>query len=66
MYSRSFVTSSSVRSRTFVSSDRPSALQTPPRAFDRPMPKMYVRPTSSRFSRGRFTLAIRAKSPPAS
>src|ERR687888_780469 len=56
---RSFVISSSVRSRTFSSGESPSSAQTR-RAVEEPMPKIYVSPTSSRFSRGRFTPAIRA------
>src|SRR5215213_4602013 len=59
MYPRSFVISSSVRSRTFSSAFRPSSAHTW-RAVDWPIPKMYVRPISSRFCGGMLTPAILA------
>src|SRR5690349_10060914 len=52
-------TSSSVRSRTRVSGEISVAAQTI-LAVGFPMPKMYVRAISSRFSRGMSTPAIRA------
>src|SRR5829696_1542468 len=57
--SRSLETSSSVRSRTLVSGETPAS----PRSLlevARPMPKMYVRPISTRLFSGMLMPAIRA------
>src|SRR3954451_21862335 len=59
--SRSFTTSSSVRSLTYVLGSTPASATTLP-AVDRPIPCTYVRPTSMRLLSGTFTPAMRAKS----